>query len=160
MSLVLLFFAVGILLVGVDVFVPGSLLGVLGGMAWVAGVAVAFSRFGVNAGAYASGVALVLGGVALYLELEWLPKSRLARKFSWKSSSGGQSQPAIAARTVVGQRAVAITPLAPTGVVALGDRRYEAFARSGHVAVGAAVDIIDLDNFRLIVVQSSTISTT
>ena len=41
--------------------------------------------------------------------------------------------------------------LAPGGYVRIEDRRYEAFCRSGHAAVGARLKVVGLDNFRLIV---------
>jgi membrane-bound ClpP family serine protease len=33
-------------------------------------------------------------------------------------------------------------------------RRYEAFSRSGHVTKGSALQVVGLDNFRLIVSQA------
>ena len=52
---------------------------------------------------------------------------------------------------MIGREAVAETTLAPGGYVRIEDRRYEAYCRSGHVAVGARLKVVGLDNFRLIV---------
>ena len=160
MSAVIFFFALGVLLLALEVVVPGAVLGVLGGIAMLVGVVAAFSEFGWNGGAWATGAALLLTGVAFYLEFVYLLKSRLAKIFSLTTTVGGQSQPAIASRDVIGKRAVALTPLTPTGVVEIAGCRHEAFARNGHIAVGSAVDIVDLDNFRLIVTKPPTIQTT
>jgi membrane-bound ClpP family serine protease len=40
-------------------------------------------------------------------------------------------------------------------MVELGGRRYEAFSRSGLAQAGERLDIVDVDNFRLIVSESS-----
>jgi membrane-bound serine protease (ClpP class) len=100
-----------------------------------------------------------LGGLALYLEFVLLPKSRLARMFSMTATVGGQSQPVLADRSLIGKRAQAVTALVPSGIIVCEGRRLEAFSRSGHVAVGAAVDVVDLDNFRVIVTQSTNPTT-
>ncbi|MSU49884.1 MAG: serine protease [Opitutus sp.] len=160
MSVVILFFAAGVLLLAAEVVVPGAILGILGGISMLAGVVAAFGRFGVNGGAVATGAAIGLVGTSLYLEFVLLPKSRLAKIFSITTTGAEKSQPAIASRAVIGSQAVAITPLTPTGVVELEGRRYEAFARSGQVAAGALIEIVDLDNFRLIVTKHSTNQTT
>ena len=156
MTTILILFALGVLLLALEVVVPGAILGIIGGITMLAGVIVAFDQYGFDGGAVAMAAAVVLVGIALYLEFVLLPKSRLAKTFSMTATVEGQSQPAIANRSVIGKRAIAVTPLAPSGVVELEGRRYEAFARNGHVPAGTQLDIVDLDNFRLIVTQSST----
>jgi len=160
MTLILLLFAAGAVLLALEVVVPGAILGVIGGILMLIGVVVSFEQYGLSGGALASAAGLGMVGVALYLEFVLLPKSRLAKMFSMMATGTGQSQPAIADRSVIGKRARAVTTLAPSGVVECAGRRYEAFARSGHVAAGATVDVIDLDNFRLIVAQTSNQHTT
>jgi membrane-bound ClpP family serine protease len=153
MTWILFLFALGVLLLALEVVVPGAVLGIVGGVAMLAGVIMAFDQFGFEGGATATAVAVVLVAVALYLEFVLLPKSRFAKTFSMTATVGGRSQPAVADRTVIGKRVIAVTPLTPSGVVELEGRRFEAFARNGHVPSGSQLDIIDVDNFRLIVSQ-------
>jgi hypothetical protein len=106
---------------------------------------VAFTDYGVSGGSIAALLAVALTAVTLYLEFVLLPKSRLAKKFTVDATVAGTSQPPIADRAaVVGQRVIAIT-------VEYNGRRYEAFCRTGLVPAGESQDIVDLDNFRLIV---------
>jgi membrane-bound serine protease (ClpP class) len=160
MTLILLLFAAGVVLLTLEVIVPGAILGIIGGVLMLIGVIVSFDQYGMSGGALATAAGLGMGGIALYLEFVFLPKSRLAKTFSMATTVPGQSQPAVAERTLIGKRAVAVTTLAPSGVIECEGRRYEAFARSGHVPAGGAVDVIDLDNFRVIVTQPSNPSTT
>ena len=157
MSAVVLLFVAGILMLAIEVIVPGAVVGICGGVALLAGVIVAFTQFGFDGGIIAMAVALVLGGVTLYLEFVLLPKTRLVKALSMSGTVAGTSQPAIAERKdVVGRQAVAVTALAPSGVVELDGKRYEAFARDGHTSAGERLDVIDVDNFRLIVSKTST----
>lgn len=155
MTLIIVLFVAGVVLLALEVVVPGAILGIIGGILMLIGVVVAFDRYGSSGGALAIAAGLGLGGIALYLEFVLLPKSRLAQAFSMTATVAGTSQPAVADRSLVGQQAVAVTTLAPSGVVECGGRRYEAFARSGHVAAGTTVEVIDLDTFRVIVTQPS-----
>jgi len=157
MTTVIVLFAAGILLLAIEVIVPGAVLGIAGGVAIVAGVIAAFAQFGFDGGIVAALAALVLGGVVLYLEFVLLPKTRLAKALSMSGTVAGTSQPVIAERrSVVGRQAVAVTVLSPSGYVELEGRRYEAFSRDGHTRAGERLEIVDVDNFRLIVSKPST----
>ena len=154
MSLLIAFFAVGIVLLALEVVTPGPLCGIAGTICMVLGVIKAFALFGATGGALAVIMALAALATVLYLEFVWLPRSRFAKCFSMDATQHGISQPPPAqAEDVVGREAVAETTLAPGGFVRIDGRRYEAFCRSGHAPVGAVLKVVGLDNFRLIVSQ-------
>ena len=154
MMTVIVLFAAGVLLVAVEVLVPGAILGALGGLCLLGGVIAAFVQLGGMGGAVATGVALAIAVLTIYLEFVVLPKSRLARKFSMTETVSSQSQPVVADKAaVVGREVVAVTTLAPGGYVELEGRRYEASCLSGLAAVGARLRVVDVDTFRLTVTQ-------
>jgi membrane-bound ClpP family serine protease len=155
MNAILLLFLLGVLLLAGEVFMPGAVLGIIGGAAMLAGCVISFQQYGAAGGALATVVALALLGLTLYLELAWLPKSRFGQKLIVQSASDGTSQPALApAGEVIGKPAEAVTTLAPSGYVLVEGRRYEAYCQTGHVDKGAALRVTGLDNFRLIVTKS------
>ncbi len=156
MTTILLLFGAGLILLALEVVVPGAILGIIGGIFMLIGVITAFSQYGFSGGTWAALAAIVIVGVALYLEFVLLPRSRLAKKFTMDTTVAGTSQPPIADRAaVIGGQAVAVTALAPSGYVEFAGRRYEAYCRSGLVNAGERLDIVDLDNFRLIVSKPS-----
>jgi len=155
MNVIVLLLLVGLLLLGFEVFVPGAVLGTIGAVAMLAGCGVAFYRFGAATGGLTTAVAAVVLGVMLWAELVLLPKTRLGKKLLLHKAVDAISQPAVAdAATVVGRNCEAVTALAPSGMVLLDGRRYEAWSQSGFVAKGATLRVVGLDNFRLIVTQS------
>jgi membrane-bound ClpP family serine protease len=152
MTAIILLFAIGIALVAVEILVPGGLLGLVGGLCLLAGVVAAFSQFGGTGGAIATALALCIGAATIYAEFVVLPKTRLAKKFTMSETVAGRSQPEVADRTaVIGREVVAVTRLAPSGVVTLDGRRYEAFNQSGLAEAGSRLKVVDADTFRLIV---------
>jgi membrane-bound ClpP family serine protease len=61
------------------------------------------------------------------------------------------------ARAHIGKPAEALTMLSPSGYVRIDGQRYEAFCQSGQAPAGSALEVIGVDNFRLIVTQRSSI---
>lgn len=155
MTGIILLFAVGTVLLFFEVLVPGGVLGVLAAILLIAGCVVAFAEFGSTGGLSAVVVAVVLVGATLYIELAILPKTSVGRRMFLRSSVSGKTHQAPARREeIVGKTGVAATTLAPSGFVVVDKRRYEAFSQSGLLPQGAAVTVMDVDNFRLIVAKS------
>lgn len=156
MTVILLLFIIGALLLTAEVFLPGGIAGIIGGCALLLGSVLAFVEFGSGVGSIVTLTALLMLGVMLYAELIWLPRSRVGRDLVVGATIEGQSQPALASNEVIGQAATALTMLAPTGFVAIAGKRYEAYCRSGHAERGAALTVVGVDNFRLIVSETKT----
>jgi membrane-bound ClpP family serine protease len=152
MTLILILFIVGILLLAADVFVSSFVMAAIGGVAMLSACVVAYRDFGVLAAGLAGIASVVLVGAAIYVELVLLPKTRLGRGLVVEATSGSGSPPLVAPGVeVVGKTATADTTLAPSGYVLVGGHRYEAFCRTGHVARGETLQVVGMDNFRLIV---------
>ncbi len=159
MTAIIILFLAGILLLAIEVFVPGMIVGIIGGLSILAGVVTAFNLYGSGGGLIALLCGGVLLGVTLYLEFVVLPKTKLARALSMQATVEGTSQPAVAdLSTVLNQQGETITPLSPSGYISVQGRRYEAFSQSGYLAKGVTVRVTGLDNFRLIVTHNQTSS--
>jgi membrane-bound ClpP family serine protease len=151
MTAIVLLFVCGALLLTAEVFLPGAIAGILGGCALLGGAILSFFEYGPTGGFTASVAAVVLVGVMLYVELVWLPKTRFGRDLVVQSTVAGVSQPAVAEREVIGQEAVALTTLSPSGMVEIAGKRYEAYCRSGQAARGSRLAVVGVETFRVIV---------
>lgn len=58
--------------------------------------------------------------------------------------------------SVVGGKGKVVTPLAPDGVVRIGDELWEAKSASGQIDVGEVVTVVEADGLKLIVVKKET----
>jgi membrane-bound serine protease (ClpP class) len=155
MTLIVLLFAIGVLLIVLEVIVPGGVLGVIGALSMLGGCVLAFRHYGTTGGSLAVAGALAVLGLSLYLEFALLPRTRFGKKFFLQQAVDAKSQPLPADPTVVlGKMAEAATTMAPTGYVLLDGTRYEARSQSGLIAKGATVRIVGVDSFHLIVTQT------
>lgn len=155
MNAIIILFVIGALLLAAEVFLPGAIAGIIGGIALLGGSILSFREFGFGGGLAASGAAVALVILMLYLELVVLPKTAFGRRMVVQATVDATSQPPLASlEAVVDKPAEALTALVPSGYVLVEGRRYEAFCRSGHAAKGAALRVVGVDNFRVIVTQT------
>lgn len=52
---------------------------------------------------------------------------------------------------LIGQRAVSVTPLAPSGKIKIGKQQYDAIARTGYIETGADLEVVEADGMRVVV---------
>ncbi|AKC81743.1 hypothetical protein IMCC26134_01245 [Verrucomicrobia bacterium IMCC26134] len=149
---VLVLFAVGLVLLGFEVIVPGAVLGVIGGLFLLGGVIVAFVQHGSPGGLLALAVAVVAVIALLYFEFRILPRTRIGKRMFLKAEIAGTSQPALALDAdVKGKVALAVTALSPTGLVEVEGRRYEARCDTGFAEIGAHLRVVRVESFQLVV---------
>lgn len=154
MNAIVLLFLIGALLLAGEVFVPGAVIGTIGALCMFGGCVLSFAHFGMSGGLLATGIAAALLSLMLYIELVWLPKTRMGKKMIVHSTISATSQPPLAEVSfVVGKMGETVTPLMPSGYVLVEGRRYEAYSQSGHVPKGATMRVVGLDNFRLILTK-------
>jgi membrane-bound ClpP family serine protease len=157
MTTIILLFALGILFLAVEVIVPGGILGAIGGLLMFGGCLTAFLDFGAGGGTIAVVVAFALAVLAFYLEFRVLPRTRIGRRaFLTSEIKGVSAALGDEARALIGCSAEALTMLSPSGYVRIDGKRYEAFCQSGQAPAGARLEVIDADNFRLIVSLTPT----
>lgn len=155
MTTILVLFGIGLLMLSLEIFLPGGVLGVMGALTMLGAVALAYRDFGVAGAAISLSAAVLATSVAFYIELVVLPKTRLGRGLVLSGEvSGRATAPQDAA--LVGQACVAATVLAPSGIVTIQGRRFEAFCRDGFVEAGTALVVLSTDNFRLVVSKLSS----
>jgi membrane-bound serine protease (ClpP class) len=152
MSLVILLFAVGILLLLIEVIMPGAVIGTIGALMLFGGCVKAFIEFGALGGSLAIAIAFACAVLALFIEFRFLPRTKIGRRaFLTSQVTGVSAAVGKDAQALVGKSAEAVTMLSPSGYVRVEGKRYEAFCQSGQVPAGTTLEVIGADNFRLIV---------
>ena len=152
MTLIILLFSLGILFIAVEVIVPGAILGSIGALLMFGGCIMAFIDYGTAGGMLAVLTAIIVAGLALFIEFHYLPKTKFGKRaFLTREITAVSAAVGPEARELIGKSATALTLLSPSGYILVAGLRYEAFCQSGQAPLGSALDIIGADNFRLIV---------
>ncbi len=141
--------SIGLILLLVELlFIPGTtLVGILGLVVSLAGVAYAFLSFD-------SGTALWITAIAAVLNLAivWFGfTSGVWNRFSLKSSMQGGAFDGRTDGLSVGMEGKAISDIKPFGKVSFGEGVYEVKSEEGFIEVGRTVNIIKIENNKILV---------
>jgi len=131
----------GLLLIAAEVFVPGGVLGILGGLALIGALFLGFfaipSPFNLLAA-----LAILLGaGAFLFLWIRYFPRTRFGRKMTL-SMDGKTFKATDDCRGLVGQTGHAESTLRPAGIATLEGKRVDVLAESGWIEAGSPVRVI------------------
>lgn len=151
MTTIVIFFVVGVLFIAAEVFLPGGIVGAIGGMVIIGGVVQAYSEFGAQGAFIAAIVAILLLVAALYFEFKVLPNTRLGSRLFLKDSVKARADYSDAADDIIGQICTTVTALGPTGFIMVNGKKLEAFSKSGFIEKNTEVKVTGRDNFRILV---------
>lgn len=133
----------------VEVFLPtGGLLGVLSGLAAVAGVFCLF-KMNTTLGAVGAGVVLLATPVLLVLAIKIWPDTPFGQWVTHRNEPPASDQPDAPApdghaEIAPGDTGRTVTPLRPVGVCLLNGRRRECYARSGSIDPDVEVEVVSI----------------
>lgn len=139
----------GMLMVIVEVFMPGAVLGIVGTLLLLAAAVTAFAAFGVGGGLWACLGLLLGGGAVLLLWLKVFPRTLIAKAITLKDHTAGRASSDVS--SLVGGDGTSLTALRPAGVARIAGARHDVMAESGWVDEGRAVKVVRVEAGRLIV---------
>tara|TARA_B100000212_G_scaffold341923_1_gene326636 strand:- start:12770 stop:13234 length:465 start_codon:yes stop_codon:yes gene_type:complete len=151
MITIILLFLAGVVLIGSEVFLPGGILGAIGGALMVGGIAVSYTEFGAFIAFIATIVAIASVFLALFFEFKILPRTPMGKQLFMSGTIKDSTIYVKAGDDVVGQIGRTVTALGPTGFVLLGSRKLEAASKSGFIEKNEEVRVTGKDNFRITV---------
>jgi len=151
MSLIVGLMVLGFGLIMLEIFIPGGIVGVFGGLCMIAAVYFAYDGYGVEGAIVAFAIGLAGLGVCLWFEFKVLPKTPAGKRLFLQERVSGKSQHDVAEESMIGKEATTATALSPSGYVVLEGRKLEAFSKSGFLEKGESVTIDSFDQFKVTV---------
>ncbi|SDW14582.1 membrane-bound serine protease (ClpP class) [Marininema mesophilum] len=147
----LLFIVIGLLLMGIELVVPGGIFGILGFISFAAGVV--YATYDTTVGLISLLLAMVIGGVIVAGAVKILGIRDTWRRFvlfsSQKNETGYVSQKERAQLT--GRQGKTITPLRPSGTAEIDGVRQDVVSDGGFIASGEPVVVVGVEGMRVIV---------
>jgi len=141
----------GFVLVGIEVFVPGAVLGVLGGICLMACVGISFSAFGASGGFASMGILLVLTAILAPIWIKYSPRTRIGRKLTLDSSDQNFQSAPDSFKQYAGQTGRTISALRPSGIALIGGERVDVVSEIGHIRAGRDIRVARVEGMRIIV---------
>lgn len=145
----------GLFLIGIEIFVPGGVLGVFGAAALIGAAAYGFTIFPLWLAWLSVFVILFLSGAAVFIWMKYLPKSPIGRALSLSQSITVKDQDSTL--WMVGMKGTALSELRPAGKAMIDEKRADVIADNGTwIGHDAAVEITRIAGNRIYVREIET----
>lgn len=156
MSLIILLFSIGLVLLALEVIIPGGILGITGGILLFTGCVLSFVILGTTEGLIAIGITIIAGTLLFYIQFKILPNTRIGKRFFLKREiSGSANSLEENTRDLIGKTATSVTVLSPSGYVLVDGNSYEAVSQSGQIPINTELLITAANSFQLTVKTKS-----
>jgi membrane-bound serine protease (ClpP class) len=144
----------GLCLIISEVFVPGGVLGMLGGAALIGCVVLAVMNFS-TAGIIATVFLVPAAGITAWIvAFRVLSRSRLGSSVFLRTTQKGMSVLSGSAEQLthlIGKRGVALSYLRPAGVAEIDGERVDVVTEGEYVPAGTPIEVIELEGNHLVV---------
>ena len=143
----------GFVLIGMEIFIPGGILGIFGSIAWISAAVVGFRNFP-EPWNMISGLALLLFGILTFVVwIRYFPKSRVGKSLSLEDRSGDYK----AGHTDdmnVGDSGEAVSTLRPSGIAKFNGKRVDVVADGEWIEAGQPIKVSSISGGRVVVVKA------
>jgi membrane-bound serine protease (ClpP class) len=143
-------FAAGLILIGAEIFVPGGILGLIGGLALAAAAVIGLNIFPAPWNLFNVFGIIVISIGLLLLWLKYFPRTPVGRGVTLsQNASGFKSESEL--KIEPGTRCVTATALHPSGMALLDGRRIDVMAEGGYVEAHQTVEVVRMQGNYVIV---------
>jgi membrane-bound serine protease (ClpP class) len=153
-AIIILLLALGFLLVLVEALVPGGVIGIIGGILLIAGVALSFNTYGMATGGWIFAGTLIGVMVIVILAFKFLPRSPFGQKMLLSEIvSGGTRDVTLEEERshLIGHEGIALTDLRPAGRGLVDGKRWDIVTSGGYIDRDAAIRVVRVEGTRIVV---------
>ena len=143
--------AAGVLLLFIEMFQPGIIAGVIGGVLLFASVVIAYRDLGAAAGNIALLAATAATGCLWWWWATKFQHTRMGRRMTLSATSTGEAGTGETLASLAGQTGTAVTPLRPSGTVIVAGKRIDATTAGEFLDAGTRIRIVQTHGLAVVV---------
>ena len=149
---IVILIVLGLILIAVDFYLPGFVLGTIGAALMLFAVAICYNTRGLNAALVLFLVEVALGIGVGYASIKLFPKTGAGKRMILgETQTGVRAQTSKRHEEWIGREGVAQTVLRPAGVGLVDGKRLDVEAESGMIESGSPIKVIAVHENRLVV---------
>ena len=148
----------GFVLIGMEIFLPGGLLGIIGALIWLAAAAVGYFQFDAPWNTLSAIGLLFLLILPFILWMRFFPKSRMGRNLTLSDNldtSQSHTKPDIE----LGAAGEALSNLRPAGIALIEGKRIDVMADADWIEAGKSVHVVAVQNATITVREDAPCET-
>ena len=150
LTTIILLVILGIITIGLEFFLPGGILGVLGIGVMIVAIVLGFTHFGASVGLALSAGVIVTVAASLTFWMKNFERIGIGKKLMLNESVADDEVLA-GMQELLHQEGVAKTDLRPAGKVQMGTRRIDVVAEHGLIEEGESVKVVKVEGMRIVV---------
>ena len=148
----------GLVLIGMELFLPGGLLAIIGALIWLAAAAVGYFQFDAPWNALSAIGLLFLLILTFILWMRFFPKSRMGRDLML-SDNLNHSQSHAEPNIHVGATGESLSNLRPAGIALIKGKRFDVMADADWIAAGKPIHVVAVQNATILVREDAPCET-
>jgi membrane-bound serine protease (ClpP class) len=131
----------GLFLIGLEIFLPGGILGIFGAVALVAAAIVGFTIFPLWLGWISLLAILMLAVLAVFIWMKYLPASPIGKALSLSQNLDDAEK--VDSQWEMGMTGTALCDLRPAGKASINNQRADVIAQNGSfVSKGSEIKVV------------------
>ncbi len=131
----------GFMLIGMEIFVPGGILGSIGAMAWLVAAGIGMAKFETPWNMLSAFALLLMGVLTFVVWIKYFPKSRVGKSLSLDDSTKDYKAHNAVDEYPVGTLGEAVSTLRPSGIARFEGQRVDVVADGEWIEAGQPVKI-------------------
>lgn len=133
----------GFVLIGIEIFIPGGILGIIGAITWLIASYIGWNNFDYPWNTVSSLGILFILILTLYIWIRFFPKSKMGKSLTLTDSIT-ESSSYTHVDIKIGDEGEAITTLRPAGIASINDQRVDVVTNASWIEQGAKIKVIDV----------------
>jgi len=140
----------GILLIAAEIFLPGAILGILGGASLLGAIIAGFYAFPAIGPFIA--IAIVVGsGLVLWLWVRYFPRSRIGQRMMGNTNLATAKSSADGIERLQDKEGVALSQLRPGGFAMIDGQRIDVVTEGGMIEKNTRIRVVHVESNRVVV---------
>ena len=135
----------GFVLIGMEIFIPGGIIGIFGSIAWISAAVVGWRNFPDPWNMVSAFSLLIVGLLTFVVWIRYFPKSRVGKSLSLTDSSATYKSHKTT-ELPVGTVGEAVSTLRPSGIAKFDGKRLDVVADGEWIETGETVKISSTSN--------------
>jgi len=140
----------GLLLVGAEIFVPGGILGIMGGLALLGAIAAGFQAFPGYGGWIAFSIVFLVG-FAMFLWIRIFPNTGIGKRMTVSSDLSESKGTQSGLEELLDKEGTALSDLRPAGFARIEGKRVDVVTQGEMLSKGKSLVVVDVESNRVVV---------
>lgn len=142
----------GFVLIGMEIFIPGGILGIFGSVAWISAAVVGWRNFPDPLNMVSAFSLLLVGLLTFVVWIRYFPKSPIGKSLSLNENTASYKSHNVT-ELPVGTVGEAVSTLRPSGIARFDGQRLDVVADGEWIEAGESVKISSISGGHISVVK-------